>query len=836
LDSTLVGRTLGHGKYQLLSLIGRGGMSSVYEAEHVTMRRRVAVKVLDPLLTRRPDFVQRFHREVETIAHLDHPNILQVYDSGEDDGLLYLVMLLVRGGTLKERLQRYAPPWPPRQVLRLAEQILAALDAAHEQGVIHRDIKPDNILLHGEKAYLADFGIAKLMQGDPGLTAIGAFVGTPEYAAPEQVLALPLDIRSDLYSFGVVLYQLLVGQVPFTGDSPMSVALQHVHGRLPQPLELNAELSPPIAEVLLRALAREREDRYASGLELSEALRQKIDQVQFEQRQREQVTRIQEPEHLVRPVTPPAPTPEPTAVPEATAMAETIVVASSPSSPPSPPSAPPPSPPPAPAAAPPPPSPVAAAPAFVEVPRAAPVEPPAERPRRSIPVLPLIVGAVVVIAALALLLIPRLSPSTVVAEPTALTTTAPTAETQPVSKPTAVAKPVVAATSAPVATVVPAPTVAPTAAPAKPTAPPPTVAPLAVAPTVAPPTVAAPAAPVAPVALAGPRFLHTANTLKDGRILVVGGKDDAGIVASAELFDPVAGTIKPAASPLVGVANHTASVLPDGKVLIVGGESKDAPFSPVAEVYEPSSNMWTPAGKLTDERSQHTATLLNNGQVLVAGGQNSHKFLASAELYDPVSNAWLAAAPMKTARSSHTSTLLRDGRVLVAGGFGAENSAEIYDPAANSWTSAGTLVDSRLGHTATLLADGQVLLVGGSRSEPAGYLASAERYDPSANHWAGAASLAHARDRHTATLLPDGQVLVAGGKDRDHVLSNAERYDPSADRWTDAGNLSIGRWLHSAALLGAGQVLILGGKDDSRSLSGTERYDPATRDWIAGPD
>src|SRR5256885_7714821 len=188
LDS-MVGRTVGFGRYQLLGLLGRGGMGSVYEAEHLSLRRRVAVKVLDPALTHQPDFVERFHREVETIAHLEHPNILPVYDSGEDDGLLYLVMLLVRGGTLKERLSReQPPPWPPRQVLRLAEQILAALDAAHEQGVIHRAIKPDNILLHGEKAYLADFGIAKLMQGDPGLTAIGAFVGTPEYAAPEQVL------------------------------------------------------------------------------------------------------------------------------------------------------------------------------------------------------------------------------------------------------------------------------------------------------------------------------------------------------------------------------------------------------------------------------------------------------------------------------------------------------------------------------------------------------------------------------------------------------------------------------------------------------------------------
>src|SRR5207302_7133777 len=191
-------------------------------------------------------------------------------------GLLYLVMLLVRGGTLKERLQRDAPPWPPRQVLRLAEQILAALDAAHEQGVIHRDIKPDNILLHGEKAYLADFGIAKLMQGDPGLTVVGTFVGTPDYAAPQQVLALPLDGRSDLYAFGVVLYELLTGRVPYPADTPMGVALQHVQGMLPPPWEMNPDLPLPIAKVLVKALAREREQRYASGPELAEALEQAL--------------------------------------------------------------------------------------------------------------------------------------------------------------------------------------------------------------------------------------------------------------------------------------------------------------------------------------------------------------------------------------------------------------------------------------------------------------------------------------------------------------------------------------------------------------------------------
>src|SRR6266849_7452112 len=273
----MVGRGGGVGRYQLLGLLGRGGMGSVYEAEHLSLRRRVALKVLDPALTHQPDFVERFHREIETIAHLEHPNILPVYDSGEDDGLLYLVMLLVRGGTLKDRLQLEPPPWPARQVLKMAQQVLAALDAAHQQGIIHRDIKPDNILLHGDRALLADFGIAKLMQGDAaGLTIVGTFMGTPDYAAPEQVLALPLDGRSDLYAFGVVLYELLTGRVPYRADTPMGVALQHVQGMLPAPSEMNPNLPLPIAQVLVRALAREREQRYASGPEMAEALEQAL--------------------------------------------------------------------------------------------------------------------------------------------------------------------------------------------------------------------------------------------------------------------------------------------------------------------------------------------------------------------------------------------------------------------------------------------------------------------------------------------------------------------------------------------------------------------------------
>jgi tetratricopeptide (TPR) repeat protein len=189
-----------------------------------------------------------------------------VHDTGEEDGLLYLVMFLARDGTLKNQLRSSRPPpWAARRVLQLAQQILPALDAAHQKGIIHRDIKPDNILLHGDRSFLSDFGIAKLMQGDPGLTAVGMFVGTPEYAAPEQVLGLPPDGRSDLYAFGVVLYELLVGHVPYQGDTPLSVAVQHVQASLPSPAEANPALADPIADVVVTALAKAPDQRYPTG-------------------------------------------------------------------------------------------------------------------------------------------------------------------------------------------------------------------------------------------------------------------------------------------------------------------------------------------------------------------------------------------------------------------------------------------------------------------------------------------------------------------------------------------------------------------------------------------
>jgi serine/threonine-protein kinase len=269
--SELIGRRLG--KYTLESSLGEGGMAAVFRSHHPQFDRPVAIKILPPTVGQDPGFRARFEREGRTIASLNHPNIIRVYDIDEADGLFYMVMDLLPGGTLEARLREGGldRKWSTDVILKMAE----ALDYAHTRGVVHRDIKPSNILLDADGApVLADFGIAKLVlaEGDPNLTGAGMVMGTPAYMAPEQLTGQPPDARSDIYSLGVVLYQLLTGHAPFTGDTT-AVISGHLTRQPQPPRERVPDLPPSLDAVVLQALAKQPEHRFRSASVFAQALR-----------------------------------------------------------------------------------------------------------------------------------------------------------------------------------------------------------------------------------------------------------------------------------------------------------------------------------------------------------------------------------------------------------------------------------------------------------------------------------------------------------------------------------------------------------------------------------
>ncbi|WP_344247628.1 protein kinase domain-containing protein, partial [Actinocorallia libanotica] len=267
------------GRYELLEPLGRGGMGVVYRARDRELERIVAVKVLPVELLRSEDFRARFRREARAAAGLSHPNIAVVYDIGEDisgrEPVPYLVMELVEGGTLADLL-RGEPP-TPAEAGQIIVAVLEALEHSHGRQVVHRDIKPANIMVHRTggrvRVKVMDFGIARLLsQTATRLTATGVVIGTPSYMSPEQADGKPADTRSDLYSTGCVLYEMLTGRPPFTGDSATVVLFQHLQKTPEQPSRLNPALAPWWDEVLATALAKDPQDRYADAAAMHQAI------------------------------------------------------------------------------------------------------------------------------------------------------------------------------------------------------------------------------------------------------------------------------------------------------------------------------------------------------------------------------------------------------------------------------------------------------------------------------------------------------------------------------------------------------------------------------------
>jgi len=274
--SDLVGQTIG--TYKITERLGQGGMADVYKAFHTELEVYRALKVIRPEFVAEVDFKNRFRREAQAVATLRHSNIVQMHDFGVQDKFYYMVMEFVEGNNLKDYLHKHGQIRPFSKILPIIEQVASALTYAHERGIIHRDIKPANIMLTpGGQVILMDFGIAKMLEAKEQMTKTGAGIGTPAYMAPEQARAQPnIGPPADIYSLGIVLYEMLTGRVPFQADTPLAVMLQVVNDPLPSPREFSPDIPDVLQGVVLKATAKDATQRYQTAEAMVDSLKRSL--------------------------------------------------------------------------------------------------------------------------------------------------------------------------------------------------------------------------------------------------------------------------------------------------------------------------------------------------------------------------------------------------------------------------------------------------------------------------------------------------------------------------------------------------------------------------------
>ncbi|MCZ6538439.1 MAG: protein kinase, partial [Chloroflexi bacterium] len=788
------------GKYRVIEEIASGGQGAVFRAFDPSTGMIVAIKVLHAQFANNEAFVERFRREARLIQAITHQNVVKIFDVGESEGSYFIVLEFIPESL--SNLIEATGALPADRAVALAIGISEGIGQAHAQGIIHRDIKPQNVLLTPEGIpKVTDFGIARDVALET-MTMTGVMMGTPYYMSPEQAEGKRADKRSDVYSLGCLLYRLLSGDVPFSGDTPLVILRRHVD-ETPQPLQ-KMDISVPgaVVKCVERAMAKNPSRRYADANEFALALRRAMPSLMID-------TPVPAP---VAPVTPAPPPPEPSVPEPAVSTGGTTPV--KPDEPP--------------------------------VSRPTPVSTgrqPEARSRgpsaasgvarlvsglfASVRTTLAVLGAVAVIAVVVVVglnsgggsaggpdvverpadspadvggFVPEIGAAGIVASDDA----APGGASEPDPE---LPASLVATAAAEVE--LPAPTATSF----------PSTAPVPVSDTVTSDSgwvrvggmLSANSTPSATL-LADGRVLvlgigRTAEIynpstrsfsltgapsceyddvnsvlLADGRVLVTGGGGD---FRCAEVFDPATETFSNTVGMVVGHLAHTATLLQDGRVLITGGWDSSGRTTDLVEIYDPETGRFTRTSRLAIFRGDHFAALLPSGEVLIAGGimQSTPKgsesvreadCLSTAEIFDPTTGMSRVVNRMPVGSCEPRAAVLPNGEILISTGH---DRAVIFLPDSETFRSISPMNSTHDRHAMTSLADGRVMVVGGWdwRVGSQNALDTVEIYDHSTGEFQLIDSLSQERQEHAAVLLQDGTVLVIGGVKAD-VLPNGEKF------------------------------------------------------------